>query len=103
MKNLIAMLVVVLGLGITNAAEAKGGHGGHHGHHPAHHAHPGHARLGVHRSNRASRTWSRSYNRYFYSDPAVSGAYYWSETDRLYYPTTLLPVPQVAVKVESPR
>jgi hypothetical protein len=115
MKSLIALVLVVAGLGMANVVEARGGHGhGGHGHgHPGHH-HPGHRvghhphrhphyHLGIRRPGWNRRVWSNTYNQYIYSDPAVSGDYYWSETDQLYFPVRLLTVPSTAVKVVVPR
>jgi hypothetical protein len=104
MKNLVAMLVVVLGLGMANVAEAKGGHGGHGGHggpgRPGVHGHGvGHVHPGFHRANWGNRTWNRTYGRFIFSDPGLPGSYYYSETDKLYYPISMLEVPQGAAKV----
>src|SRR5271163_48267 len=103
MKSLIAMILVVAGLGMTNVAEARGGHGhgghghgghGHHGHHVGHHPHRHpHYHLGIRRAGWNRRVWSNTYNRFIFSDPAVTGDYYWSETDQLYFPVRVLTLP----------
>jgi hypothetical protein len=101
MKNLIALLVVVLGLGIANVAEAKGGPGVHGG--PGGHSgfgRPGvpargaaHVYRGFYRANWANRTWNRTYGRFIYSHPSLPGSYYYSEPDKLYYPISMLEMP----------
>jgi hypothetical protein len=109
MKSFIAM-VVALGLGAANVAEAHGGHGGHghagHGH-AGHHGHVAHHTVnrhrGIVRTTWATKTWNATHRRYFYTDPAVSGTYYWSEIDKLYYPIDLLPALPTGTIIVTPR
>jgi len=110
MKSLLALVLVVAGLGMANVAEARGGqgHGGHSHGHPGHrvghhpHRHP-HYNLGIRRTGWNRRVWSNTYNQYIYSDPTVTGDYYWSETDQLYFPVRLLNLPRTGGKVVIPR